>query len=218
VVVGGGQAGLEAAGLAAQSGASVELITRSEVRWFADREPHHPRGPIQRRLYRLAYPAVGYGPPPLNRLALMPDVFAALPEGLREKLTARVLRSGGSPWLHTLVERSVRVSAHTTVVSATRTPAGLVLRLNDGTEREVDHVLIACGYRFDLSRLSFLSPGVAAGIAVRSGWPVLDRFYRSSDPNIIFVGYAAEHRFGPLSRFVLGADFTATRVRAGFAP
>ena len=30
---------------------------------------------------------------------------------------------------------------------------------------------------------------------------------------MFFVGYAAEHRFGPLSRFVLGAEFSALRVR-----
>ena len=51
-----------------------------EVRWFADREPHYPRTPLRRRLYKLAYPAVGYGPPPLNRLVIHPDLFAALPE------------------------------------------------------------------------------------------------------------------------------------------
>ena len=213
LVVGGGQAGLEAAGLAAQAGATVELVTRSRVRWFADREPHYPRGRLQARLYRLAYPVVGFGPPPLNRLVMMPDLFAALPEHTRRSLSARVLRSGGSPWIREVVERSVRVTEHNTVTHVKQESGGLVLRLADKTEREVDHVLIACGYRFDLDRLSFLSAEVRARIATRSGWPVIDRFFRSSDPNIFFIGYAAEHRFGPLSRFVLGAEFAASRVR-----
>jgi thioredoxin reductase len=213
LVVGGGQAGLEAAGLAAQAGATVELVTRSRVRWFADREPHYPRGPVQARLYRLAYPVVGFGPPPLNRLVMMPDLFAALPERTRRSLSARVLRSGGSPWIREVVERSVRVTEDNTVTHVGQEPASLVLRLADGTEREVDHVLIACGYRFDLDRLSFLSADVRARVATRNGWPSIDRFFRSSDPRIFFVGYAAEHRFGPLSRFVLGAEFAASRVR-----
>lgn len=212
LVVGGGQAGLETAGLAAQAGATVELVTRSRVRWFADRESHNPRGPVRGRLYRLAYPVVGYGPPPLNRLVMNPDLFAALPERARRSLSARVLRSGGSPWLREFVERSVSVSEHNTVEQVEHTSGGLVLRLADGTEREVDDVLVACGYRFDLDRLTFLSPEVRAGLATRAGWPVIDRFFRSSEPNIFFVGYAAEHRFGPLSRFVLGAEFTARRV------
>jgi FAD-dependent urate hydroxylase len=213
LVVGGGQAGLEAAGLAAQAGATVELVTRSRVRWFADREPHHRRGPVRGRLYRLAYPVVGYGPPPLNRLVMNPDLFAALPERVRRSLSARVLRSGGSPWIREFVERGVRVSEHNTITHVEQAPSGLVVRLTDGTEREVDQILIACGYRFDLDRLSFISPETRARIATRGGWPIIDRFFRSSDPKIFFVGYAAEHRFGPLSRFVLGTEFAASRVR-----
>ena len=216
LVVGGGQAGLETSGLAAQAGAEVELVTRSEVRWFTDREPHYPRTPFRRRLYEIAYPAVGYGPPPLNRLVIKPDLFASLPEKMRNKLTARVLRSGGSPWLRTLIDKSVRISEHCEVVDVKQQPTGLLVRLSDGSEREVDDVLIACGYRFDLDRLAFLSPEVRARIAVRNGWPVLDRYFRSSDRNVIFVGYAAEHRFGPLSRFVREAEFAATRVRQIF--
>jgi FAD-dependent urate hydroxylase len=212
LVVGGGQAGLEAAGLAAQAGATVELVTRSAVRWFADRESHNPRGPVRQKLYRLAYPVVGFGPPPLNRLVMMPDAFAALPERTRGSLTARVLRSGGSPWLRQFVERSVRVTEHNTIEHVEHQSGRLVLRLSDGSDREVDDILIACGYRFDLDRLSFLSPDVRARIATRSGWPVIDRLFRSSDPSILFIGYAAEHRFGPLSRFVLGTEFTAPRV------
>jgi hypothetical protein len=41
---------------------------------------------------------------------------------------------------------------------------------------------------------------------------VLDRAFRSSVPTLAFVGYGAEGRFGPLSRFVLGCPFTARRI------
>jgi lysine/ornithine N-monooxygenase len=216
LVVGGGQAGLETSGLTAQAGGEVELVTRSELRWFADREPHYPRTPLRRKLYKLGYPAVGYGPPPLNRLVIHPDLFAAMPESLRRKMTMRVLRSGGSPWLRTLIDKSVRISEYCTITNAQKNGNGLHITLSNGSEREVDDVLIACGYRFDLEKLSFLSPELRGRIAVRDGWPVLDRYFRSTDKDVIFVGYAAEHRFGPLSRFVLGADFAATRVRKLF--
>jgi cation diffusion facilitator CzcD-associated flavoprotein CzcO len=217
LVVGGGQAGLESSGLAAQAGAQVELVTRSAVRWFADREPHYPRTPFRQKLYKLGYPVVGYGPPVLNRIVIHPDLFAALPETVRRKLTTRLLRSGGSPWLRTLTEKDVRISEHCTVAGVDKRPDdSFLVRLSDGSEREIDDVIIACGYRFDLDRLAFLSPEVRARIAVRGGWPVLDRYFRSTDPTVFFVGYAAENRFGALSRFVLGADFTATRVRQLF--
>jgi FAD-dependent urate hydroxylase len=216
LVVGGGQAGLESAGLAARAGAEVELVTRSRLRWFKDREPYNPRGPVARRIYKLAYPAVGYGPPVLNRLVLHPDSFPALPAPLRRRLTGRVLRSGGSPWLRTFVEDNVRISERCGVERVQRRNGHLSVRLTDGAERDVDEVIVACGYRFDLGRLSFLSPEVRARIDVRDGWPVLDRLFRSSDPRLQFVGYPAESRFGPLSRFVMGAGFTAGRVAESF--
>lgn len=211
LVVGAGQAGLESAGIAARAGAHVELVTRSSVRWFADREPQNPRGALGSLLYRLAYPALGYGPPPLNRLVLRPDLFAALPVPTRRRLTARILRPGGSPWVRELVEGRVRL---TEGVVPTGIERGDPLRvgLSDGSSREVDDVLLATGYRFDLGRLDFLDPALAAGITTQDGWPLLDRDFRSSDRRISFVGYAAEGRFGPLSRFVLGCPFTAGRV------
>ena len=42
---------------------------------------------------------------------------------------------------------------------------------------------------------------------------MLDRGFRSSDPHLLFVGFAAERRFGPIARFVYGSRFSAYRVR-----
>jgi lysine/ornithine N-monooxygenase len=211
-VVGGGQGGLESASLAAQAGAEVELVVRSRLRWFADREPHRPRGPVRQWLYRLAYPVVGYGPPPLNRLVLHPDIVAALPKAARRRLRARILRAGGSPWLRAEVERTVRITEGVAVERIE--PDGVVrLHLSDGSMREADAVIVAAGFRFSLDRLAFLSPRVRDGIAVDEGWPVLDRWFRSTEERLLFVGFAAEHRFGPIARFIPGTRFTANRVR-----
>jgi NADPH-dependent 2,4-dienoyl-CoA reductase/sulfur reductase-like enzyme len=214
--VGGGQGGLEAAALARRAGADVEIVIRSQLRWFTDREPYRPRGPLQRRIYRLAYPVVGYGPPPLNRLALHPDAFAALPAPLRRRVAKRILRAGGSPWVRGEIEGRVRVTEGVAVTGAERRDASVRLELSDGSTREADAVVVSAGFRFALERISFLTEGVRAGVAVRDGWPVLDRYFRSSDPDLMFVGFAAERRFGPIARFVSGSRFTAYRVRAGF--
>jgi FAD-dependent urate hydroxylase len=212
VVVGGGQGGLESASLAVQAGAEVELIVRSSLRWFADREPHKPRGRLRQRLYRVAYPVVGYGPPPLNRLALHPDVFAALPMGLRRRFAARILRAGGSPWLRDEVERDVDVTEGVAVRGIEQNGA-VRLRLSDGTVREADAVILAAGFRFSLDRLAFLSDEIRRRIALDEGRPALDRWFRSSERGLLFVGFAAEHRFGPVARFIPGTGFTANRVR-----
>jgi lysine/ornithine N-monooxygenase len=212
VVVGGGQGGLESASLAVQAGAEVELVVRSSLRWFADREPHKPRGRLHQRLYRIAYPVVGYGPPPLNRLALHPDVFAALPKAARRRLAARILRAGGSPWLRDEVERDVQVTEGVGVEGIEQDGA-VRLRLSDGTVRDADAVILAAGFRFSLQRLSFLAEEIRKRIALHDGRPVLDRWFRSTERGLLFVGFAAEHRFGPVARFIPGTRFTANRVR-----
>ena len=212
VVVGGGQGGLESASLAVHAGADVELVVRSSLRWFADREPHKPRGRLHQCLYRIAYPVVGYGPPPLNRLALHPDVFATLPKDARRRLAARILRAGGSPWLRDEVERDVLVTEGVGVEGIEQNGA-VRLRLSDGTVREADAVILAVGFRFSLERLGFLSEGLCKRIALDEGRPVLDRWFRSTERGLLFVGFAAEHRFGPVARFIPGTRFTANRVR-----
>jgi NAD(P)H-nitrite reductase large subunit len=167
---------------------------------------------VAERLYRIAYPAVGYGPPPLNRLVLHPDLFATLPSSVRRRLNRRLLRPGGSPWLRTLVDGKVAVTEGTGVREIRRRDGVLELSLDDGTSREADDVILATGYRFSLDRLGFVSDEIRARIRVDDGWPVLDRYFRSTERDILFVGYAAEGRFGPISRFVLGTAFTAARV------
>ena len=212
IVVGGGQGGLESALLAARAGADVQMVVRSSLRWFADREPHKSRSPLGERLYRLAYPAVGYGPPPLNRLVMRPDLFSRLPRSIRRRLTARVLRAGGSPWLRQAIEDAVRITQGAAVDTIVRRDGEIRLRLTDGSVLDADAVIVAAGFRFSLDRLSFLTPEIRAGISMDEGWPLLDRWFRSTDPNVLFVGFASEHRFGPIVRFIPGTRFSAPRV------
>ena len=212
IVVGGGQGGLESALLAARAGADVQMVVRSSLRWFADREPHKSRSPLGERLYRLAYPAVGYGPPPLNRLVMRPDLFSRLPRSIRRRLTARVLRAGGSPWLRQAIEDAVRITQGAAVDTIVRRDGEIRLRLTDGSVLDADAVIVAAGFRFSLDRLSFLTPEIRAGISMDEGWPLLDHWFRSTDPNVLFVGFASEHRFGPIVRFIPGTRFSAPRV------
>jgi NADPH-dependent 2,4-dienoyl-CoA reductase/sulfur reductase-like enzyme len=212
LVIGGGQGAAEAAAAAARQGAGVELVTRGRLHWFADREPHYPRGPVRRWAYRVAYPVVGYGPPPINRIVTRPDAFAALPPGLRARLTRRLLRPGASAELRPHLEGKVRLTEGRRVERAAADGENVVVHLDDGTTRSVDRIVLGTGVRFDLDRLVFLSDDLRREIRTEGAWPVLDREFRSTAPGVFLVGYAAEGRFGPISRFVLGADFAARRV------
>ncbi len=213
-VIGAGQSAVEAAAAAVRSGAKTTLLARSTVHWFADHEPSRPRGPLQRRVFELAYPAVGYGPPPLNRLVLHPDLFARLPVSLRKRLTGRLLRPGASPWLREGVVGKATIEEGVQVAAVACGEGAVELTLSDGRRLEFDRVLLGTGYRFRLDRLDFLSAELRGRIRVADGWPVLDHAFRTTEPRIRLVGYPAEGRFGPLARFVLGVPFTAARIGA----
>jgi FAD-dependent urate hydroxylase len=218
VVIGAGNNGVESALLAHRADtASVELLVRSRVRWFTEREPHAPRGPVRQRLYDLAYPVVGFGPPPINRFAIHPDAFARLPHAMRLRINQRLLRPGAAPWLREHVEGVIPITEGVEVQRVESRPDDLVLTLSDGTTREVDACIVACGFAFSREGLKVLSPELRSRIAIQDGWPVLDRSFRTSVPQISLVGFPAEGRFGPLSRFVEGADFAAQRVAESLA-
>ena len=71
---------------------------------------------------------------------------------------------------------------------------------------------MACGFAFSRDGLTMLAPELRARIAMEGGWPVLDRWFHSSVPQISLVGFPAEGRYGAIARFVGGATFAAERI------
>jgi hypothetical protein len=217
LLVGAGQTGLESAALAMDAGAaSVEVIARRAVRWHRDRRKLFDRLPrsLATRAWKLAYPIEGAGPPGVNLFALHPAAFRRLPEWLQQPMARRMSPPGGSPWIRDAVEGRAAVTEGVEVIDAKGTPSGgLLVSLSDGSTRDVDHVVAACGYRFSLDGLGFLSPEIRATIESRRGFPVIDGAFRSiSNPQVTFIGYAAEQTFGPVVRSLDGTRFTCLRA------
>jgi hypothetical protein len=102
-------------------------------------------------------------------------------------------------------------------VDAARSNGHLVLRLDDGATREVDHALLATGFRVDVGRCRFLAPSLARHLRLVEGYPVLDRGLESSVPGLHFLGASAVCSFGPLVRFVSGTRFAAGALTTAIA-
>jgi FAD-dependent urate hydroxylase len=218
LLVGAGQTGLESAALAMDAGAaSVEVVARRAVRWHPDRRRLFnwlPR-PLATRAWKLAYPIEGAGPPGINLFALHPAAFRRIPAWVQRPMARRMSPPGGSPWIRDAVEGRAAVTEGVEVVGAKggSSEGVVVVSLSDGTTREVDHVVAACGYRFSVDDLQFLSPEIRASIRSRHGFPVIDDSFRStSNPRVTFLGYAAEQTFGPVVRSLDGTRFTCLRA------
>jgi FAD-dependent urate hydroxylase len=211
IVVGGGQSALESAALLHEAGADVRVVIREpEVRWTWQRPWLHTFRPIGRLLY--APPDVG--PAGISHVVAAPGWFRRLPRSIQKQWAERSVRPAGAGWLKTRLKQ-IPLTTGRSVVSAVPSHDHLRVRLDDGGEHSVDHLLMATGYRVDISKYSFLAPELLARIHTVDGYPVLDEGFGTSVQGLHFLGAPAAWSFGPLMRFVAGANF-ATRTLARY--
>jgi len=139
-----------------------------------------------------------------------------MPRGWQDRLGVRSIRPAGAAWLQPRL-KNVPINTACAVTSAIPVNGHVRATLSDGSEKEVDHVLLGTGYRVDIRRCSFLAPELLTSIRQTDGYPDLDEGFESSVPGLHFVGAPAAWSFGPLMRFVAGTDFAsralARRVR-----
>jgi len=205
MVVGGGQSALESAALLTEAGAQVEVIARSRnIHWLRGTWLRQYLGPLR----PLVYPSTDVGPPGLNWIVARPYVFRQLPPRLRERVARRSIRPAGAPWLQPRL-RMVPLTTGRAVTSVVPSGARIQLGLNDGTERRVDHVLLATGYSVDATKYPFLAACIMQSLSRSQGYPVLTTRFESSVPGVFFLGASAAHSFGPLLRFVSGTGYAA---------
>jgi cation diffusion facilitator CzcD-associated flavoprotein CzcO len=211
-VVGAGQSALDAAVLLNESGADVVVLTRaSKIIW----NPDPVLGPRPLKA-RIRHPSSGLGNGLQMRIyASHPLVVHAAPARRRLRVAYTALGPAGAWWLRPRFEGHVKAFLGHTTQAARMEGEEVRLRLQTPTgvqELTVARVLAGTGYRVDLDRLPFLDATLRARIATAASTPVLDRSFQSSVSGLHFVGYAAAGSFGPLMRFVYGADFTARRL------
>jgi FAD-dependent urate hydroxylase len=223
VVVGSGQSAVETAALVCEAGAKVELIARAPgIRWLARGEKLRTVDPL---LQRLLYAPTDVGPAGVSRLVAMPNLFRRLPRSLQDRLAHRSIRPAATSWL---MDRSTNVTMtfNRQVIDARPRGSGARLRLDDDSERDVDHVILATGYRIDVARESVIGESLSSKIKLRQGYPVLRGGFESSVASLHFVGAYSAWSFGPIMRFVAGTDFTARTIakhtdltgRTGYLP
>jgi FAD-dependent urate hydroxylase len=209
LVVGGGQSALESAALLHEASAGVEVVARSrQIHWlqgWASKTLHHRVGSFTRRVL---YAPTDVGPAGLSQLLARPDLLKHLPRGLQNKLRKRAVRPAGARWLVSRLER-VPIHLGRTVVSVTPVGDQARVRLDDGSERTVDHVLFGTGYRVDVSKYEFLAPNLVEAIQRVNGYPVLSEGLETSLPGLHILGAPAAWSFGPLLQFVSGTHYSS---------
>jgi cation diffusion facilitator CzcD-associated flavoprotein CzcO len=211
IIIGGGQSALESAQLLLEHGARPTVVVRADGVWFGDKFPEH-----RTLIERIKNPNTTMGPGMISWvLQTLPLIGHAMPERRRVRLTRRHLGPFGTWWVRDAVEGKVPVLGRTHLVAARDDGSGIVLTVRDDAgERELraDHVIAGTGYEVDVDRLPFLDPQLARAVERVERAPKLSRAFESSVAGLYFVGPSAMFSFGPLVRFVCGAEFTAPTV------
>lgn len=204
-VIGAGQSALESAALLHEAGSDVEIIARvPSLRWIGMHSWLHHLGPISAMLYS----KYDVGPIGISRLVAYPKLMAHVPLAFKDKIRVRAVRSAGSRWLPSRLGH-VKISTGRCVDSAKSVGREVQLKLDDGSERRVDHVLMGTGYEVNIARYRFLSPELLAEVRLLGGYPDLGTGFCCSVPGLHFIGATAARSFGPLLYFVAGTEFAS---------
>ncbi len=210
VVLGAGQSALETAALLHEQGTDVQIVMRrDQPAWNG--APLAAGRPLPQRLKE---PEAGLGSGWSTWFySRHPQVYRHLPEATRIYRARAALGPAGASWLRPRVEGVVPIRGGRELRWAKGTPEGITLGLAraDGSREELaaDHVIAATGYRPDVSRLTFLDEHLRAGIQTVASTPVVGKDYQSSVPGLYFMGPGVAPTFGPVMRFVYGADHAA---------
>jgi hypothetical protein len=208
VVIGAGQSALESAALCKEAGAEVEVIVRKPtLNWVGLHPRLHHLGLVSKALYSNR----DVGPAGISRLVAMPYLFRQLPRRAQDRIAYRAIRPAVAGWLRSrLIDIPISFGRRT--VSACPASNQLLLRLDDGSERRVDHALLATGFRVDVSQYKFLSESIVKQLEIARGYPVLKQGLESSICGLHFVGKPAAYSFGPLLGFVSGTEFSSNEL------
>ncbi len=212
-VIGGGSSAVDLATLLSEAGAKTSLVARRPSLRFSSFGCPDERT----RWERVRHPSSGMGPGLRSYLLQkFPHLFRFAPGGLRLEIVRRHLGPQTAWLMKERFDKGVSTTLGEQLESATAENGRvrLVFRAADGGSREVltDHVIAATGYYPNVSAIEFLSDDIETAVETHAGMAVLSGGFESSVPGLFFVGPAAANSFGPLMRFMVGAEYVAPRL------
>lgn len=201
LIVGGRQSAYEWAALIGEHGAeTIDIVHRHDVPRFE----------------RVSWNFVD---PYIEQTIAVPGWWRNLPAREQDAITRQFWEVGRLTlewWLPPRL-RGDRFRRHpgTSVVSVTAGGSGPARAgLSDGTELGVDRIVLATGYKADLSRVPYLAEALGR-IETAGGFPVLDETFQTSLPGLYLPGFTGTRDFGPFFGFTKGCPAAATLVTRG---
>ncbi len=200
LIVGGRQSAFEwAALISEQVGAEVDLSYRHDTPKFAESD----------------WSWIGRM---MDSTVQTPGWFRNLSPGEKEAIRQKFWAEGRlkvEAWLEPRIKRgNINLWPSSKVVHCAELYNGdLDVKLNTGVSLKVDHVILATGYRVDVSKVPYLGNECALpGLQTADGFPALDEAFQCSISGLFFAGPVAARDFGPVFGFVIGGPAAAKLI------
>jgi thioredoxin reductase len=208
-ILGAGASAIEAGALVHENGGSARILVREDEALFSDK-----LGAKRSLYHRLRYPNSVIGPGMKSRIMqTIPLAVHFIPERQRIRLVKNHLGPAAPWWIKDRVIGHVPILVKTAVAGAERMGNRVRLRVREAgqSERtlEVDHVIAGTGYVPDVDRLTYLDDDLRRRLRRVERGPALSMNFESSVRGAYFIGPVAALSFGPLFRFVAGAEYAA---------
>lgn len=211
-ILGGGASAVEAGALIHEAGGRPQIFVRDELAHFGTRLP------AERSLYsRMRNPISVLGPSMKSRLLqALPFSVRLLPEQARLNFVKHSYGPSSPWWIAPRVWGRVPIFVLTTVTAAEVSGSRVRLKVHEKAfgERtiEVDHVVAGTGFVSDVDRLEYLDEGLKRLVRRVESAPWVNMNFESSVSGAYFLGPITAFCFGPLYRFVTGAEYAAPVV------
>jgi len=156
--------------------------------------------------------------PIVESIAKNPGWFRNLSQSEKEEMNRRLWAEGRlkiEPWLKPrLSTPRVKLWPKTQLKNCTERENGeLSVELSDRTTLDVDKIILATGYKVNISNVPYLSAGNIIGrLETRNGFPVLKENFESSIPGLFVTSMAATQDFGPFFGFTIAARVSAQLI------
>ena len=209
LVIGSGQSALESAALLHEGGAQVEIVARvHQIRWLEGLVSKTIQYGLGSVISKLLYAPTDVGPAGISQVVARPDLVRRLPRSIQDWLRKRSIRPAGARWLVARLQ-NVPMNLGRSVTSVSTVGEQVKVRLDDGSGRTIDHVLLGTGYQVDVSKYDFLASELRQSIRRFGGYPRLNEGLEASVPGLHFLGAPAIWSFGPLMQFVVGTHYAS---------
>jgi len=156
--------------------------------------------------------------PVVDNIAEDPNWFRRLSEQEKNAVNHRLWSEGRlkiEPWLENrLRDDRLHVWPHTELVSCEQQESSVLLAsLSNGEKVLVDKMVLATGYKVNITNLPYLAAGnLLAELETRNGFPVLDDHFETSVPGLFITSMPATQDFGPFFGFTVSVRTSAKLI------